>query len=100
MRIGGDEFAVFMPGANDEARTNLLTNLKKITDLNNQFYSGSSLQLAVGWAISREGERLESAIRKADHLMYEDKRKFYSMESFDGDASSQNTLISNSERRP
>jgi len=100
MRIGGDEFAVFMPGANDEARTNLLTNLKRRTDLNNEYYSGSSLQLAVGWAISREGERLESAIRKADHLMYEDKRKFYSMESFDGDASSQNTPISNSERRP
>lgn len=97
MRIGGDEFAIFMPGANDEARTNLLENLKKLTDLNNQFYSEPLLQLAIGWAICHEGERLEEIIRQADHLMYEEKRKFYAMQSSDGDASIQNMLTNNSE---
>jgi len=99
MRIGGDEFAVFMPGATDEARTNLLANLKKLTDLNNQFYNGPFLQLAAGWSICEEGERLEDALREADHLMYEEKRKFYAMQSSDDDASRQSTLINSPERQ-
>tara|TARA_R110000850_G_scaffold168543_1_gene293508 strand:- start:21027 stop:22550 length:1524 start_codon:yes stop_codon:yes gene_type:complete len=99
MRIGGDEFAVFMPGATDEARTNLLANLKKLTDLNNQFYNGPFLQLAAGWSICEEGKRLEDALREADHLMYEEKRKFYAMQASDDDASRQSTLINSPKRR-
>ena len=77
MRIGGDEFAILMPGATPEARDLLLANLAKVTELNNQFYTGSPLQMAIGWAICNKGERIEDAIRTADRLMYENKRKFY-----------------------
>ncbi|MFA7624985.1 MAG: GGDEF domain-containing protein [Pusillimonas sp.] len=77
MRIGGDEFAILMPGASAEARDLLLANLAKVTELNNQFYTGPALQMAIGWAVCRQGERIEDAVRQADHLMYENKRKFY-----------------------
>ena len=77
MRIGGDEFAILMPGANEEARNALLENLSKVTELNNQFYTGPALQMAIGWAKCDKGERIEEAIREADRAMYDNKRQFY-----------------------
>lgn len=77
MRIGGDEFAILMPGTHPEARDALLANLAKVTVLNNQFYTGPPLQMAVGWAICEKGGHIEDAVREADQLMYENKRKFY-----------------------
>ncbi|NLZ10541.1 MAG: sensor domain-containing diguanylate cyclase [Alcaligenaceae bacterium] len=77
MRIGGDEFAILMPGATDDTRDLLLANLVKVTELNNQFYTGPALQMAVGWATCQKGERIEEAIREADRQMYDNKRQFY-----------------------
>jgi len=77
MRVGGDEFVIFMPGANDEERQQTLDNIDKLTTLNNQFYSGPPLQLAIGWSTAEKGERIEEAQKRADIEMYEQKRKFY-----------------------
>ena len=46
--------------------------------LNNQFYSGSMLNFAMGAATSRPGERLEAVVRQADVAMYAAKRAYYS----------------------
>jgi diguanylate cyclase (GGDEF)-like protein len=77
-RIGGDEFVVLMPANEERDGQAMIDNIGKLVELNNQFYSGRALSLAMGAATSRPGERLESVIRRADAAMYEAKRAHYS----------------------
>ena len=63
-----------MPGADAQDGEALMESLRKLVELNNQFYSGPSLGFAMGCATCQEGERLEEALREADVAMYEDKR--------------------------
>jgi diguanylate cyclase (GGDEF)-like protein len=82
-RIGGDEFVVLMPACEERDGQAMIDNIGKLVELNNQFYSGRALSLAMGAATSRPGERLESVIRRADALMYEAKRVHYSDSQYD-----------------
>ena len=77
-RIGGDEFAVLLPGIAGHEGQAVMTQIEKLVELNNQFYSGSSLGLSMGIATSAPGERLEAVVRRADLQMYEAKRAYYS----------------------
>lgn len=76
-RIGGDEFAVLMPGADERAAEHLLARLHELVDLNNQFYGDPKLNFSVGSVTTRGGERMEAAVHRADQQMYEMKRAFY-----------------------
>jgi len=73
-RIGGDEFAVLLPGADAQAGAALVESLRKLVELNNQFYPGAELGFSMGCATCHEGGRLEETLREADVAMYEDKR--------------------------
>ena len=42
--------------------------------INNQCYSNAPLSVAIGMATSRDGETMESLVKRADLNMYEDKR--------------------------
>jgi diguanylate cyclase (GGDEF)-like protein/PAS domain S-box-containing protein len=77
-RIGGDEFAVLLPGGDERVGALMVERIEKLVDINNQFYSGTPLSLSLGVATCQAGERLESAIQRADFLMYESKRAYYS----------------------
>ena len=76
-RIGGDEFAVLLPGVDEAGSLAVVESLRKVVDLNNQFYAGAPLSFALGIAVCRTGERLEETVKRADALMYEAKRAFY-----------------------
>jgi diguanylate cyclase (GGDEF)-like protein len=76
-RIGGDEFAVLMPGADEPDGKTLMEGIRTQIDLNNQFYTGPALSVSMGSATCHNGERLEDALRQADLAMYEDKRNHY-----------------------
>ena len=76
-RIGGDEFAVLMPHANERDAEILIASLMEIVELNNQFHTGCPLSMSIGVATSRPGERLEAVARRADLAMYEAKKLFY-----------------------
>ena len=76
-RIGGDEFAVLLPATDERGAIAVIEQLRKLVELNNQFYTGAPLSFAVGAATSRNGERLEAVIKRADGLMYQAKRAFY-----------------------
>lgn len=77
-RIGGDEFAILMPGCGEAEGATMMESIGKLVALNNQFYStGSTLSLSMGAATSRPGERLESVVKRADLVMYEAKRAHY-----------------------
>ena len=48
-RIGGDEFAILMPAANERDGQAMMDNINKLVEINNQFYSGLILGLSMGW---------------------------------------------------
>jgi diguanylate cyclase (GGDEF)-like protein len=77
-RIGGDEFVILMPGCDPRDGQAMIDNIAKLVELNNQFYSGQALSLAMGMATSEAGERLEAVVRRADAAMYEAKRSHHS----------------------
>ena len=73
-RIGGDEFVVLMPGADETAGRLLVQRIRSLVEINNQFYGGTPLSFAVGMAVCEKGEAMLRAVNRADQLMYEDKR--------------------------
>lgn len=73
-RIGGNEFALSLPGADEGEAALALANVRQLAELNNQFHGDTALGLALGRVTSEPGETLESLARRADWLMYADKR--------------------------
>jgi diguanylate cyclase (GGDEF)-like protein len=73
-RIGGDEFAILLPGMDERDGIAVMESVDKLTELNNQFYSGFILSFSMGAATSQPGERLEDVVKRADLKMYEAKR--------------------------
>ncbi|TAM85400.1 MAG: diguanylate cyclase [Candidimonas sp.] len=76
-RIGGDEFALLMPGIDEHNGAVMLDSIRKLVDMNNQFYTGPRLSLSLGIATCRTGNMLSDALRRADMAMYDNKREFY-----------------------
>jgi diguanylate cyclase (GGDEF)-like protein/PAS domain S-box-containing protein len=76
-RIGGDEFAVLLPATDEREAKTLVESIENLIELNNQFYSAAPINLSIGAATSRPGERLEEVAKRADAQMYESKREFY-----------------------
>jgi diguanylate cyclase (GGDEF)-like protein len=77
-RIGGDEFAILMPASDEHEGESLMAHIAALIEANNQFYPGLPLSLSVGAATAKAGERLEATVGRADALMYEAKRLYYS----------------------
>lgn len=77
-RIGGDEFVVLLPGGNGDAIEALRARIVNVLELNNQFYSGQTLSLAMGKAVCHEGDSLDQVLQAADRSMYEAKKAHYS----------------------
>ncbi|MFZ0835853.1 MAG: sensor domain-containing diguanylate cyclase [Xanthobacteraceae bacterium] len=77
-RIGGDEFAILMPAADEREGELMIANINRLIDINNQFYTGLTLGLSMGAATSHPGDRLEAVVKRADMRMFQSKREFYS----------------------
>jgi diguanylate cyclase (GGDEF)-like protein len=76
-RIGGDEFALLLPGTDEREGKLVMESVENLLEVNNQFYSGRPLSFSIGMATSQPGERLEAVATRADLQMYEAKRAFY-----------------------
>ena len=76
-RVGGDEFACLLPRYGEAEMAALVEGIKMVVDLNNQFYQGPRLSLAVGTAVCAAPGGLEKALRAADDAMYAAKRSHY-----------------------
>jgi len=77
-RIGGDEFVLLLPGVDAHGGEMAMEEVRRLVELNNQFYPGMPLSLSMGMATGEFGERLEEVARRADLAMYEEKRNYYS----------------------
>ena len=76
-RIGGDEFMVLLPGLDERGAISVQEHIASLTDLNNQFYPGEALSLALGVAVCPSGDQLEAAVHRADQAMYAMKAQYY-----------------------
>ena len=76
-RIGGDEFAVLLPGTDAAIGEAVLGSLDQLVALNNQYYPDSELSISAGIATSRPGDRLELVVKRADLKMLHAKRLYY-----------------------
>ncbi len=83
-RIGGDEFALLLPATDARSVAQVIERIEKLVEVNNQFYPGSALSLAMGTATAAAGERLEAATKRADQAMYGAKRAHYATLGHDG----------------
>ncbi|PJI96692.1 diguanylate cyclase [Acidovorax sp. 69] len=82
-RIGGDEFTVLLPGTDERGAHALQERIISMLDLNNQFYPGQHLSLAMGIASCRSGDAVEATINRADQAMYAEKNRYYQQKSVD-----------------
>jgi diguanylate cyclase (GGDEF)-like protein len=82
-RIGGDEFVLLLPGADERAGQAMLERVRSLIELNNQYYPGAVLSLAMGCATAQKGDRLEATVSRADERMFENKRDFYTHAGLD-----------------
>jgi diguanylate cyclase (GGDEF)-like protein len=78
-RIGGDEFAVLLPGSDEAGADKTMEDIRRLVDLNNQYYTGASLSLSIGAATGTPGEPLEDIVKRADARMYEEKHRHYGL---------------------
>ena len=76
-RIGGDEFAVLLSGADERAAQTVMEHVTSLQELNNQFYPGQLLSLAMGVAVAWDGAAVGAAVHQADIAMYEAKARYY-----------------------
>ena len=76
-RIGGDEFAVILPGVERAEGDAMMKVIDDLVGINNEFYSDLSLSLSMGVATSEPGERLEAVVKRADMVMLAAKREHY-----------------------
>lgn len=76
-RTGGDEFAMLLPGTDERGAQATIDRLHSILELNNQFYSGHKLSIAIGMATCTSSDQLEAALIRADRAMYLEKTRYY-----------------------
>jgi hypothetical protein len=60
-----------------------MERVQSLIDLNNNFYSGAVLSLAMGCATAQKGDRLEATVSLADERMLVAKREFYAASGLD-----------------
>ena len=82
-RIGGDEFALLMPGTDEQQGQAVLESIHNLVELNNAFYTGPALSFSVGSATCLKGENLTDKLREADLAMYQNKREQYEANGLD-----------------
>jgi diguanylate cyclase (GGDEF)-like protein len=76
-RIGGDEFVALLPGNDDRVAQGLKERIESMLELNNQFYPGQRISLAMGIASCTSAVDVEAAIHAADQAMFEAKTRYY-----------------------
>ena len=76
-RIGGDEFVIFLPGADAQAANEAVQRVQMLVGLNNKFYREPELSISLGAATRQAGLSLEKVISLADNAMYRSKSRHY-----------------------
>jgi diguanylate cyclase (GGDEF)-like protein len=73
-RIGGDEFALLLRGKDERGAMQMIERIRKLIDVNNQFYQGPPLGMSLGASTTDDRKTFAQAYKEADDRMYADKR--------------------------
>lgn len=76
-RIGGDEFCVLLAGTDERGVQSVRERIVSMLELNNQFYPGQPISVAMGLGTCRSADAVEATLHAADQAMYEEKARFY-----------------------
>lgn len=76
-RIGGDEFVILLPGADEIALHNCLAALQELLLIYSQFHGNQTLNLSIGSATTLLQESIEDMLKRAYQAMYTQKRSYY-----------------------
>jgi diguanylate cyclase (GGDEF)-like protein len=76
-RIGGDEFIALLPGSDERVAIGLQERIESMIEMNNQFYSGERLSMAIGIATCQAAGGVEAALHAADQAMFKEKSRYY-----------------------
>jgi len=76
-RIGGDEFTLILPGANEQTAHAMMERVESLVVMNNSFYRKPELSFSLGSATSTPALSLEKVISLADDAMYANKGLYY-----------------------
>ena len=76
-RVGGDEFVALLPGSDERLAQGLKERIESMVELNNQFYPGQHLSMAIGMAACKAAAEVETAVQAADQAMFQAKARFY-----------------------
>lgn len=76
-RVGGDEFIILMPAADQADAEDLIERIQSLVTMNNKFYREPELSLSLGAAVSEPGVPLEKVISLADDEMYKNKGLYH-----------------------
>ena len=82
-RIGGDEFVALLPGCDERVAQGLKERIESMIELNNQFYSGQHLSMAIGIASCGTASQVEDALHQADQAIFAAKALFYEAHHLD-----------------
>lgn len=74
-RVGGDEFAVLLPGTGAEAAEEALHRLRQKLREHNAAHPGAPLRIAFGVSTAQRGASLAQVLKEADKNMYLAKRE-------------------------
>ena len=73
-RVGGDEFAVVLPGTEAQAGRDIAARIRANADLHNQAHPGLPLSISIGIATAEDNSAsLEETYKIADNLMFREK---------------------------
>lgn len=72
-RIGGDEFAVILPGVDSGVAQTIVNRLRSRLEEHNQSYRDRPLRLSIGTATALRTMPMTRVLREADERMYQDK---------------------------
>lgn len=73
-RIGGDEFALLLPGADDATAQTVMSRLEDQLAAVNQTKLGHPIDLSFGTATAASLEEMETLVQAADQAMYQQKQ--------------------------
>ncbi|MBV6450798.1 MAG: hypothetical protein MHPDNHAH_01525 [Anaerolineales bacterium] len=72
-RIGGDEFIIIMPYANEQKAKEMVERVESLVVMNNKYYREPELSVSIGDSTSAPGFSLLKFISLADDAMYQNK---------------------------
>ena len=72
-RIGGDEFILIMPGADEHTAKSMIERVESLVVMNNKYYREPELSVSIGASTNAAGFSLLKSISLADDEMYKNK---------------------------